>query len=74
LEHTGQGWVPRPLCPRNPQKRSRSRGHRRLFLQVDPVLWAWLDLNQRPHPDQAYSRDAFMLEERGTASSAIEWQ
>jgi hypothetical protein len=23
---------------------------------------------------QAYSRDAFMLEERGTASSAIEWQ
>jgi hypothetical protein len=24
-------------------------------------LWAWLDLNQRPHPYQAYSRDAFML-------------
>ena len=27
-------------------------------------MWAWLDLNQRPHPDQAYWRDGFMLEER----------
>ena len=26
-----------------------------------PVRWAWLDLNQRPHPYQAYSRDAFTL-------------
>jgi hypothetical protein len=39
-----------------------------------PVLWAWLDLNQRPHPYQAYSPDAFMLEKRGTASSAVGWQ
>jgi len=27
-----------------------------------------------PHPDQAYSRDAFMLEERDAASSAVGWQ
>jgi hypothetical protein len=36
--------VPRPLCPPNPQKRSRSTGHRRPFPQVNAVLWAWLDL------------------------------
>jgi hypothetical protein len=38
------------------------------------VSWAWLDLNQRPHPYQAYSRDAFMLEEHGMVSSAVGWQ
>jgi hypothetical protein len=37
-------------------------------------LWAWLDLNQRPHPYQAYSRDAFNLVEPGTASSSVGWQ
>ena len=26
--------------------------HRRAFPQVNPVWWAWLDLNQRPHPYQ----------------------
>ena len=31
------------------------------FPSSKPVLWAWLDLNQRPHPYQACSRDAFML-------------
>jgi hypothetical protein len=31
----------------------------------EPVWWAWLDLNQRPHPYQACSRDAFMLVRRG---------
>jgi hypothetical protein len=30
-------------------------------------------LNLRPHPYQAYSRDAFMLEEGDTASSAVGW-
>jgi len=25
------------------------------------VKWAWLDLNQRPHPCQAYPPDAFTL-------------
>jgi hypothetical protein len=34
--------------------------------------WAWLDLNQRPHPYQAHSRDAFMQLERGTTSSWVE--
>ena len=34
------------------------------FRRSRPVWWAWLDLNQRPHPYQAYSRDAFMLVER----------
>jgi hypothetical protein len=29
-------------------------------------------LNQRPHPYQAYSRDAFMQVERGTTSSLVE--
>jgi hypothetical protein len=28
-------------------------------------------LNLGPHPYQAYSRDAFMLVERGTASSVV---
>jgi hypothetical protein len=32
------------------------------------------DLNLGPHPYQAHSRDAFMLEERDTASSAVGWQ
>ena len=39
-----------------------------------PVSWAWLDLNQRPHPSQAYSREVFLLEERDRASSAVGWQ
>ena len=38
------------------------------------VQWAWLDLNQRPHPYQAYSRDAFLQVERDMASSAVVWQ
>jgi hypothetical protein len=33
--------------------------------------WACQDLNLRLHPYQAYSRDAFMLVERGTASSVV---
>jgi len=32
-------------------------------------LWAWLDLNQRPHPYQAYSRHAFKLVGGGTTKS-----
>jgi hypothetical protein len=28
------------------------RGNRQAFSQVSPVWWAWLDLNQRPHPYQ----------------------
>src|SRR4029450_875439 len=39
-----------------------------------PVSWAWLDLNQRPHPYQACSRDAFMLEKRDAARSVVGWQ
>ncbi len=38
------------------------------------VLWASQDLNLGPHPYQAYSRDAFLLEERDRASSAVGWQ
>ena len=33
-----------------------------------------LDLNLGPHPYQAHSRDAFMLEVRDTASSSVRWQ
>jgi hypothetical protein len=32
------------------------------------------DLNLGPHPYQAHSRDAFMLEERDTARSTVGWQ
>jgi hypothetical protein len=35
--------------------------------------WACQDLNLGPHPYQAYSREAFMLEEHDTASSAFIW-
>jgi hypothetical protein len=46
-------------CP-NPSRRPTS-----VTTGQGPVLWAWLDLNQRPHPCQAYSRDALMLVRRG---------
>ena len=36
--------------------------------------WACQDLNLGPHPYQACSRDAFMLVERDTNSSAVGWQ
>jgi hypothetical protein len=47
-----QGCVLRPLCAGDSQKQPLSKGPPRAFLQVNPVLWAWLDLNQRPHPYQ----------------------
>jgi hypothetical protein len=27
-----------------------------MFSQVKPVRWAWLDLNQRPHPETKIAR------------------
>jgi hypothetical protein len=42
------------------------------FRRSMPIRWAWLDLNQRPHPYQAHSRDAFKLVERETTSSSME--
>jgi hypothetical protein len=38
------------------------------------LWWACQDLNLGPHPYQAYSWDAFMLEERGSTSPAVGWQ
>ena len=34
--------------------------------------WAWEDLNLRPDPYQAYSRDGFKLAEQGMTSSLVE--
>ena len=36
------------------------------FPSSKPVWWAWLDLNQRPHPCQAHSRDALKQQEGET--------
>jgi hypothetical protein len=35
------------------------------------MQWAWLDLNQHPHPYQAHSRDTVMLVEEVKASSSV---
>jgi hypothetical protein len=43
-------------------------------LTCDDGVWACQDLNLGPHPYQAHSRDAFMLEERDAARSAAVWQ
>jgi len=64
-----------PLCAGDAGERLRSEiTTDQRFPRSTLVWWAWLDLNQRPHPYQAYSRDAFMLEEPDTASSAVGWQ
>jgi hypothetical protein len=61
-----QGCVLRPLCAGEPWERPRSKeATDKHFRSSKPVWWAWLDLNQRPHPYQAYSRDAFKLVEGG---------
>jgi hypothetical protein len=50
---------------------AESKKNGQYFRTSQAMWWAWEDLNLRLHPYQAYSRDAFMLEERGTASSAV---
>jgi len=64
-EPAAHGCVARPLCAGEAlgsRNRKRTTGER--FYSSNPVWWAWLDLNQRPHPYQAYSRDAFLLVRR----------
>jgi hypothetical protein len=40
-------------APRRPAEVAAIKeDHRQAFSQVNPVSWAWLDLNQRPHPYQ----------------------
>jgi hypothetical protein len=33
------------------------RDHRRVFAQLNPVKWAWLDLNQQAHPYQRWTAE-----------------
>ena len=54
-------------------QRERRRLDGRDALTCWAVWWACQDLNLGPHPYQACSRDAFMLLERGVASSLGSW-
>jgi hypothetical protein len=48
-----QGWVLRPLCEGDSREQLYSQGITDQRLRRSkPVQWAWLDLNQRPHPYQ----------------------
>jgi len=47
-----QGCVQAPLCAGNAQQQLPSKMTTdERFRSSKPLLWAWLDLNQRPHPD-----------------------
>jgi hypothetical protein len=48
-----QGWVLRPLCAGGSRKQRQSKETGgKCSRRSTPVWWAWLDLNQRPHPYQ----------------------
>ena len=48
-----QGWVLRPLCAGDSREKRRSPSTTdECFRSSKPASWAWLDLNQRPHPYQ----------------------
>jgi hypothetical protein len=51
-----QGCVLRPLYRGDAQKQLRSRETTdERFRSSKPMEWAWLDLNQRPHPYQRWT-------------------
>jgi hypothetical protein len=50
LWQAAQGWVLRPLCAGGSRKQRQSKETGgKCSRRSTPVLWAWLDLNQRPH-------------------------
>ena len=52
-----QGCVLRPLYRGDAQKQLRSRETTdERFRSSKPMEWAWLDLNQRPHPERRIAR------------------
>src|SRR5512132_1633549 len=54
-----QGCVLRPLCAGDPPEQLRVKGTPLACLPRSKVVqWAWLDLNQRPHPETKIARVA----------------
>jgi hypothetical protein len=52
-QHSGEGMHLIPLCPGDLPSGTRSkRMPDKHFPSSKLMLWAWLDLNQRPHPYQ----------------------
>jgi hypothetical protein len=51
-----QGCVPRPLCAGDTRPGATSKDATvECCRRLSPLWWAWLDLNQRPHPYQQYA-------------------
>jgi hypothetical protein len=62
-ENSGRGSVLRPLCTgasrkHPPSKETTGKRSRR----STPVQWAWLDLNQRPHPYQVSTAERHAIQ------------
>ena len=52
-----QGCVLEPLCARDAPKQPRPKATTdERSRRSTPVSWAWLDLNQRPHPERRIAR------------------